>query len=168
MNSEQLAVNSENPQNYAVVFKTDIVTIGLQFDGKNLTKVDYLKNTSTKAAVNKLAETIKNKIEEYLKPGSKVKTIDVDMRLNVTPFQQKVLKQLLQIPYGETRTYGEIAEILKTSPRAVGNACRKNPLPIIIPCHRVVAANGIGGYSGATGGDLLDIKYRLLQLEGAI
>ena len=90
------------------------------------------------------------------------------MQLNVSPFQEKVLKQLLRIPYGETRTYGEIAKVLKTSPRAIGNACRRNPLSIIIPCHRVVAANGIGGYSGQTEGEQLAIKRRLLQLEGAI
>ena len=90
------------------------------------------------------------------------------MTLDVTPFQLRVLDQLQQIPYGETRSYGDIAKILKTSPRAVGNACRNNPLPIIIPCHRVVAANGIGGYDGATQGETLDIKYYLLRLEGAV
>jgi len=76
------------------------------------------------------------------------------------------LQQLQSIPYGETRTYGEIAKRLKTSPRAVGNACRNNPLPIIIPCHRVLAATGIGGYDGAVDGKKLDIKLSLLKLEG--
>ncbi|MCG6938846.1 MAG: MGMT family protein [Gammaproteobacteria bacterium] len=161
-------MNSESPQDYAVVFWTDIATIGLRFDGSRLIKIDYLKKTPVKAASNKQAQAVKNKIEKYLKPGSKTKNINADIKLNVTPFQEKVLNQLLQIPYGETRSYGEIAKILKTSPRAVGNACRHNPLPIIIPCHRVVAANGIGGYSGETAGSMLDIKRRLLQLEGVI
>lgn len=168
MKSEQLTVNSEGPQDYAVVFLTDIATIGLRFDGSRLIKIDYLKKTPVKAASNRQAQAVKNKIEKYLKPGSKTKNINADIKLNVTPFQEKVLNQLLQIPYGETRSYGEIAKILKTSPRAVGNACWHNPLPIIIPCHRVVAANGIGGYSGETAGSMLDIKRRLLQLEGVI
>lgn len=155
-------------QNYDVVFKTEIATIGLQFDGRKLARVDYLKNAPVKAAVSKIAETVKNKFESYLKPGSRVKNINVDIMLDVTPFQEQVLQQLQQIPYGETRTYGEIAKILNTSPRAVGNACRSNPLSIIIPCHRVVAAHGIGGYSGKTEGEELAIKRHLLQLEGAI
>ncbi len=161
-------MSSKSSQNYAVIFTTDIATIGLQFAGLKLIKVDYLNKKTDKAPTTKLAETVKNKIEIYLKPNSKVKNINVDMQLNISVFQEKVLKQLLQIPYGETRTYGEIATSLKTSPRAVGNACRNNPLPIVIPCHRVVAAKGIGGYAGATEGGLLDIKYRLLQLEGVV
>ena len=75
---------------------------------------------------------------------------------------------MLLIHYGETRTYGEIAKILKTSPRAVGNACRNNPMPLIIPCHRVVSAKDIGGYDGAKSGDLLAIKYKLLASEGVL
>jgi len=152
-------------RHHDVIFTTGVATIGLLFEGSKLTKVDYLTNQRDKIPANKLAESVKNKIEAYLKPGSKLKSLKVDVVLDVTPFQHKVLDQLQQIPYGETRTYGEIAKILKTSPRAVGNACRNNPLPIVIPCHRVVAANGIGGYDGATQGETLDIKKCLLRLE---
>ena len=153
---------------YDVIFETDIATIGLLFQGSKLTHVDYLDNKPIIAATSKLAERVKNNIEKYLKPKSQVKAIKVDLQLQVTPFQKKVLDQLLLIPYGETRSYGDIAKILNTSPRAVGNACRSNPLPIVIPCHRVVAANGIGGYDGATEGEVLDIKAQLLRLEGVI
>ncbi|MDE0718540.1 MAG: methylated-DNA--[protein]-cysteine S-methyltransferase, partial [Rhodospirillaceae bacterium] len=65
--------------------------------------------------------------------------------------------------YGETRTYGEIARWLRSAPRAVGGACGRNPIPIIIPCHRVVASDGLGGYSGDGG---TDTKTWLLELEG--
>lgn len=65
-------------------------------------------------------------------------------------FQQAVRALLLVIPPGETRTYGECARLLGSSPRAVGGALRANPLPILIPCHRVVAAHGLGGYAGAS------------------
>ena len=153
-------------QQYDAIFDTDMATIGLKFEGCRLSKIDYLSNRPGKIPVSTLAEKVKHKIEKYLNLESKVKNIKVDVTLNVTPFQRKVLNQLQQIPYGETRTYGEIAKILKTSPRAVGNACRNNPIPIVIPCHRVVAANGIGGYDGATHGKTLAIKYQLLRLEG--
>jgi len=153
-------------EQYDAIFATDIATIGIQLDGAKLTKVAYLKRRKNKQPTTKPAENIQNKIERYL--VSRTKDLKIDVLLDVSPFQGKVLKQLMQIPYGETRTYGEIAIKLKTSARAVGNACRHNPIPIIIPCHRVVAANGIGGYDGATAGATLDIKHRLLQLEGVV
>jgi len=85
---------------------------------------------------------------------------DVDIS-NFGPFTQKVLIETRKIKYGETITYSELAEkIGSRAARAVGNALGKNPIPIIIPCHRVVAKKGIGGYSGG-----IDIKTRLLELE---
>ncbi|VAW50194.1 Methylated-DNA--protein-cysteine methyltransferase [hydrothermal vent metagenome] len=153
-------------QQYDVIFTTELATIGLKFEESKLIRVEYLNNKSIKIPKNKIAEKVKNKIEKYLKSSSKAKKLNIDVQLNVTPFQKKVLDQLQKIPYGETRTYGEIAKILKTSPRAVGNACRNNPVPIVIPCHRVLAANGIGGYDGAKSGALLNIKRDLLKKEG--
>ena len=87
------------------------------------------------------------------------------MKLTGTPFQLKVWKELRKIPYGETQTYKQIAEILGNSraARAVANACGKNPLPIIIPCHRVIRSDGgLGGYSGKGG---VKEKQRLLDRE---
>lgn len=81
-----------------------------------------------------------------------------------TAFQQRVREAMLSIPYGGTMSYGEIAHIAGGAPRAVGQACGANMLPIVIPCHRVVAAQGIGGYSGARG---LDTKRFLLAMEKA-
>ena len=69
------------------------------------------------------------------------------------------------IPYGETRRYGELARNLDVEAQAIGEACGRNPLPIFIPCHRVVAHNGLGGYSGGKG---IETKRRLLVLEGAL
>lgn len=82
-----------------------------------------------------------------------------------TPFQQAVWAFLSTIPLGETRSYGEVAHALASSPRAVGQACRRNPLPILIPCHRVVARSGMGGYSGATEGPEMQRKEWLLHHE---
>lgn len=67
-----------------------------------------------------------------------------------TPFQQRVWRALADIPPGQTRTYGELATQWGTAPRAVGGALRANPIPIMIPCHRIVATQGLGGYAGAS------------------
>lgn len=156
----------DNEIHYASVFATDIATIGLLFDGDELIKVAYLDGGLQQASDSKLAEKVRSEIEKFIDSKSAVKDIRVSISLHVTAFQKTVLQELQKIPYGETRTYGEIAKILNTSPRAVGNACRNNPLPLVIPCHRVVAANSIGGYDGAKSGSLLAIKKRLLENEG--
>ena len=79
-----------------------------------------------------------------------------------TDFQQRVWRALCDIPYGETRSYAQIADTLQSAARAVGQANASNPIPIIVPCHRVLATGGIGGYSG---GDGLPTKRLLLDLE---
>jgi methylated-DNA-[protein]-cysteine S-methyltransferase len=79
-----------------------------------------------------------------------------------TPYRRRVWQALREIPYGATRSYAEIARAAGGAPRSVGQANAANPIPIIIPCHRVLASNGIGGYSG---GDGLDTKRYLLALE---
>lgn len=81
-----------------------------------------------------------------------------------TAFQRRVWDALLAVPYGETRTYGELAAALGSSPRAVGAAVGKNPISVIVPCHRVLGADGsLTGYAGG-----LDRKRVLLELEGAL
>jgi methylated-DNA-[protein]-cysteine S-methyltransferase len=80
-----------------------------------------------------------------------------------TLFQQSVWQAMRAIPAGRTRTYGELTRDVGGSAQAVGAACGANPIPIIIPCHRVVAANGLGGYSGDGG---VRTKTQLLRLEG--
>lgn len=80
-----------------------------------------------------------------------------------SPYRQRVWASLCSIPYGETRSYADIARDAGGSPRSVGGANGANPIPIVIPCHRVLATTGIGGYSG---GDGLDTKRFLLSLEG--
>ncbi len=84
-----------------------------------------------------------------------------------TPFQRRVWEALMAIPAGEMRTYGELARQVGSGPRAVGGACRLNPIPIVIPCHRIVSTTGLGGYMGETAGAGLVLKARLLAHEGA-
>jgi methylated-DNA-[protein]-cysteine S-methyltransferase len=88
---------------------------------------------------------------------------DVRMELDGTDFQREVWTELTRIPYGETISYGELARRVgrPSAPRAVGQANGRNPIPIIVPCHRVLASNGIGGYGGG-----LKVKRQLLAVEG--
>ena len=105
-------------------------------------------------------------LENYFEhPGA---GFSVPFELVGTPFQQRVWQALTQIPVGETLTYGELGARLGSGARAVGNACRRNPVSIIVPCHRVVAASGIGGYSGSTSGPVLDRKRWLLEHENQL
>lgn len=106
---------------------------------------------------------IRRQVEEYFE--GRRKKFKLPLILSGTDFQQRLCQRLLEIPYGETMTYGELAKGLGSSARAVGGACRRNPIPLIIPCHRVVAANGLGGFSGATEGAKVNVKIKLLQLE---
>ncbi len=82
-------------------------------------------------------------------------------------YRQQVWAELGNIPFGETLTYSALAQKIGSSARAVGNACRDNPYPVIIPCHRVVSVSGMGGYCGQTDGDFMAIKYKLLAFEAA-
>lgn len=90
----------------------------------------------------------------------------VKTQLEGTVFQQSVWRALIRIKPGTVLTYGQLAERLGSGARAVGNACRANPVPLIIPCHRVVAASGIGGYAGQVDGPEIRRKRWLLAHEG--
>lgn len=94
------------------------------------------------------------------------KTLELH-NLKATDFQKRVWAELLKIPPGQTVTYSELANKLNSHPRAIGQACRSNPLPVTIPCHRVVGKNNLGGYFGHTQGELLDKKKKLLESEKA-
>ncbi|NOX73532.1 MAG: methylated-DNA--[protein]-cysteine S-methyltransferase [Alphaproteobacteria bacterium] len=89
---------------------------------------------------------------------------DVEMSFPSSPFQHGVLESMMSIPYGSTKTYGDIADYVQGSAQAVGNACGANPIPILIPCHRVLGATSLGGFSGNGG---VESKVFLLRLEGA-
>ena len=89
---------------------------------------------------------------------------DLPLQVEGSEFQKAVCAAMLAIPFGETRTYGDIASDLGAPPQPVGNACGGNPIPVIIPCHRVLSASGLGGFSGQGG---VETKVALLKHEGA-
>lgn len=107
-----------------------------------------------------LLRRVERQIAEYF--GGSRRRFDLPLTPAPTPFQQRVREAMLAIPYGQTRAYGEIAHEAGGAPRAVGQVCGANRLPLVVPCHRVVAAHGIGGYSGGAG---LATKRFLLALE---
>ncbi|WP_371226092.1 methylated-DNA--[protein]-cysteine S-methyltransferase [Roseovarius sp. 2305UL8-3] len=89
---------------------------------------------------------------------------DLPLNVKASAFQRDVCDAMLAIPFGETRTYGDLARDLGAPAQAIGGACGGNPIPVIIPCHRVLGANGLGGYSGDGG---IETKVWLLKHEGA-
>jgi len=113
---------------------------------------------------SKLLEEARRQIDAYF--DGELQDFDLPLRPEGTAFQVKLWNELRTIPYGKTASYGDIAHRIDSGPRAVGGACGRNPLPIVIPCHRVLASGGrLGGYSGMEG---LDTKRFLLRLEGAL
>lgn len=98
--------------------------------------------------------------------AGRLERFDLPLDQHGTDFQKRVWAMMCNIPYGETATYGGLAMALGSGPRAVGMACGRNPIPIIVPCHRVLGAGGTaGGYSGGRG---LPTKRQLLALEGVV
>ena len=97
----------------------------------------------------------------------KDKAINIKLLKQGSAFQHKVWAEMCKIPFGETMTYSALAGKISSSARAVGNACRANPFPVIIPCHRVVSVSGMGGYCGQTEGNFMVIKNKLLDYEAA-
>ncbi|WP_371742136.1 methylated-DNA--[protein]-cysteine S-methyltransferase [Pseudoruegeria sp. HB172150] len=88
----------------------------------------------------------------------------VPLRSKLTGLNARAQEAMLAIPFGETRTYGDLAKLLDAPAQAIGQACGANTIPILIPCHRVLGSNGLGGYSGRGG---IETKVALLKLEGA-
>ncbi len=103
----------------------------------------------------------KDQLDAYF--DRRLEAFDLPLKPAGTDFQQLVWRQMTLIPRGATQTYGEIAKSLGSGARSVGTACGRNPIPIIIPCHRILSATGLGGYSGSGG---LETKKFLLRLEG--
>ena len=119
-----------------------------------------------KAPANRLAETAARQVECYLaEPGYR---FDLPMAEAGTAFQRKVWNAISAIPLGEVLTYGEVARLIRSAPRAVGQACGANWFPLVIPCHRVIAAGGLGGFSHHDDetGFHLGVKRWLLRHEG--
>ena len=132
-------------------------------DGR-VVEIRYLPpGASTISARNALAERAAGQLERYRADPDA--TFDLPLAIEGTPFQNSVWQAMCAIPRGRTRTYGDLAREIGGEARAVGQACGDNRLPIVIPCHRVVAADGVGGFAHATEGYLIEAKRWLLAHE---
>src|SRR4051812_17239107 len=131
-----------------------------------VSEICYLPPSSPlKAPVNALAERAAEQLSDYLEnPDTR---FELPLLIEGTAFQRQLWDALCEIPRGKTLTYGELARRLGAEPRAIGQACGDNRLPIVIPCHRVVAADGIGGFAHSTNGYLVEAKRWLLAHERA-
>lgn len=118
-----------------------------------------------KSSGNNLVQMACQQISEYLaKPQS---GFDLALKLSGTEFQQRVWRAIAEIPSGQTLTYSQLAAKVGSGPRAVANACGANTLPLVIPCHRVVARNGLGGFNQGRAEQSLAVKRWLLAHEKA-
>ena len=140
------------------VIQTPIGNLGIKIRKSKLARLSWTSKKKTRLTTE--SKKIKKQLLEYLK--GKKKKVDFPMVANGTPFQKKVWKAISSIKYGKTTTYGDIAKKISSSPRAVGQAAKRNPLLILIPCHRVVAKNSLGGFLGKCG---VRKKEKLLRIE---
>ena len=133
-------------------------------DGDALVAVEWGRGPKPDAGDTPLLQAARRQLEAYFDGTLRQFTLPLDPA--GTPFQRRVWSRLITIPYGVCESYGALARELGTAPRALAGACAPNPLPILVPCHRVIGARGaLGGYSG---GDGIETKRALLHLEGAL
>lgn len=154
------------PDQYDVVITTplDEVRLGLRFAGTRLAAIDFLGRDSALCPPKSQAQRgVVKQLQGYF--SAPAFCLETRLQLDGTPFQRRVWQALRRIPAGRTLTYGELARQLGSSPRAVGGACRSNKIPLVIPCHRVVAKAGLGGFMGRTRGAGLVLKQWLLEHE---
>lgn len=152
-------------EQFQAVVSLPFGAIGISMEEGKLRGIEYLDQKLRNYCRDAPGlDRVLRQIETYLKDPTR--GFDLELRLHGSPFQQRVWQALCTIPSGKTLTYGELAMHLESGARAVGGACRANPCPLVIPCHRVVARRGLGGFAGETSGRKLAIKRWLLRHEG--
>lgn len=150
---------------YNAIIRAPFGKLGLNIQEDAVTNIDFLfASESEVAPCTPLAELAVLQLQHYF--ADSTLSFSINFKLTGTPFQLTVWALLSQIKVGQVVTYGQLAKRLSTSARAIGGACRCNPLPIIIPCHRVISKADIGGFAGANTGAKIAIKRWLLRHEG--
>ena len=153
-------------ETYQARHPTPFAVLGIRAARDKLTGIDYLpRGAATLDPLTPLAERVCRQIERYLVDPEYRFTLPFDYE--GTEFQCRVWREISSISSGKTNSYKEIALRLRSAPRPVGGACGANRIPILIPCHRVLASNGIGGFMHARGGYPIEIKRWLLRHERA-
>jgi methylated-DNA-[protein]-cysteine S-methyltransferase len=132
---------------YAAVLSAPTFSIGIECNADEITGIDYLEPRAELAPRTPLAKEAVRQLRAWL--ADPAFEFGLPLAPAGTHYQRRVWKQISAIPVGQTRSYGEVAAAIGSGSRAVGNACGRNPYPIVVPCHRVVAANhGLGGFGG--------------------
>ena len=149
---------------YDVIIEFPKMKVAVTTRDERVAEIRYLPSSvEARAPTHALAERAARQLERYRDdPNTR---FDLPLAIEGSPFQRRLWEALCTIPRGKTMTYGELAQRLGAEARAVGQACGDNRLPIVIPCHRVVAAKGLGGFAHATEGYLLEAKRWLLLHE---
>lgn len=155
---------------FQAVLETPFGALGVRCDAERLIEMSYLPHGSKAlAARTALSREVARQVRAYLKDPQFV--FDLPLTPVGSEFQQRVWNAIATIPAGQVRSYGAVARCVASAPRAVGQACGANWYPLVIPCHRVIASAGIGGFGGAAAIDgdhyQLRIKRWLLAHEGA-
>ncbi len=153
---------------YSARIKAPFATLGVISDDTHLLAIHFLPTaiTAKSPTPNTIAHLVTVQLMIYLdKPTFK---FDLPIKLSGSKHQLDVWHAMQKIPAGKTKTYGELALAIDSSPRAVGTACGKNLLPIVVPCHRITAAKGLGGFMGGKRDDPLAIKRWLLAHESCL
>ena len=155
-----------NVDQYDARIKAPFATLGVIADSTHVKAIHFLPaDVAAKSPkINSIAHLATVQLMSYL-DNPKFK-FDLPIRLSGTKHQLDVWHAMQKIAAGKTKTYGELAESITSSPRAVGTACGRNPVPVVVPCHRIVAATGLGGFMGGKLNDPLAIKRWLLIHEG--
>jgi len=149
---------------YQAILSAPGFSIGLRCHSREVIGIDYLPSSPEQAPQTPLAKEAVRQLRAYL--NDPAVAFDLPLAPVGTPFQRQVWQHIAAIPHGQTISYGELAKAIPSAPRAVGGACGANPYPMVVPCHRVVAAGGrIGGFGRQRAGLLLDIKHWLLAHE---
>ena len=144
-----------------ISFKSKFGWISASEKNNNILSVSFAKSKNRGKSI--LLNKLKKDLDNYC--SKKTKKINSNILLEGSNLQIRIWKELIKIPYGKTKSYGEIAKIVKTSPRYVGNVCSQNKHILIVPCHRVIRTDGsLGGFSSSGG---LSLKKRLLNMENA-
>lgn len=135
-------------------------------DSLMVSQIVYLEHgEKIKPAKTDLAKEVETQFKQYFKNPDFV--FDLPLKRFGTAFQQRVWSEIEKISRGEVKTYGDLAKAIKSAPRAVGQACGSNPFPLVVPCHRVISATGIGGFAHQAGeGFHRNVKAWLLHHEG--
>ncbi len=149
---------------YQACIPTPFAVLGISCTADVITGIDFLPlNTPSLPPQKALAQRACEALQQYLQNSNTLS--DLPLALAGTPFQQKVWQAIRRIPSGQTLTYTELAQKVGSGARAVANACGANPIPLFVPCHRVVAASGLGGFMRGRDVDSLKIKRWLLDHE---